>query len=508
MTAHPLLYEVHTRQWLAELGVRTLDAVAEDTLAELARRGVTHLWLMGVWPTGPRSRAQAVAHPDLRASYDLALPGWTDDDIRGSPYAIADYQVAAEFGGDAALAALRARLHRRGIGVILDFVPNHTGLDHGWLAAHPERFVSAPHAFPDSFPSGARFVAHGKDPYFPGWTDTAQLEYRRAGTRAAIRATLASIAERCDGLRCDMAMLALSDVFARTWQHVPMDLDAADAADPADAAPATAELGEFWADAIAHVRRTHGAFTFLAEAYWGLEGRLCDLGFDYAYDKQLYDLLVHDRPWDVQPHLLGAGPHLARRAHFLENHDEPRAASALPPELHRAAALLTLGLPGMRLVHHGQLTGARRFARIQLGRRAAEPHDAAIAAIYDSLLAALAASPVGKGEAQLLVPRRAWDDNPTAGCFTVVQWRPPGAGAGDRLDPSFDLGFDLVVVNLAPHRAQCRVVPDVPGLAQHTWHLTDRLGDERWLRDGRELATTGLYLDLPARGAQLFELRR
>ncbi len=485
MTAHPLVYEVHTRQWLAELGVRTLDAVADETLAELAARGVTHLWLMGVWPTGPRSRAQAVAHAGLRAEYDLALPGWLDEDVRGSPYAIAEYQVAAEFGGDRALAALRARLHRHGIGVILDFVPNHTGLDHGWIEAHPERFVWAPDEFPDSFRSGPRCVAHGKDPYFAGWTDTAQLEYRRAETRAAMRDVLASIAERCDGVRCDMAMLALSDVFARTWRHLPL-------------AAADDEAGEFWADAIADVRRTDSAFTFLAEAYWGLEGRLCELGFDYAYDKHLYDLVVHDRPWDVQPHLLGLGAHTARRAHFLENHDEPRAASAIALELHRAAALLTLGLPGMRFLHHGQLAGARRFARIQLGRRAGEPRDAAIAAVYDRLLAALAASPVGKGDAQVLAPRRAWDDNPTAGGFTLVQWR--ARGADDR--------FDLVVVNLLPHRAQCRVVPDVPGLAPHTWQLADRLGDERWVRDGHELASAGLFLDLPARGAQLFEIRR
>ncbi|HWO25004.1 MAG TPA: alpha-amylase family glycosyl hydrolase [Kofleriaceae bacterium] len=491
MTAHPLLYEVHARQWLAELGARTLDAASEDTLDELARRGVTYLWLMGVWSIGPRARAQAATHAGLRADYGAALPGWTDADIRGSPYAIADYQVAADLGGEAALAALRARLHRRGIGVLLDFVPNHTGLDHGWLAAHPARYVSAARAFPDSFPSGGRFVAHGKDPYFPGWTDTAQLEYRRGETRAAMRDQLASVAERCDGVRCDMAMLALSDVFARTWQHVPVEPDG-------DGAASEGSFGEFWSDAIAHVRRTHGTFTFLAEAYWGLEGRLCELGFDYAYDKQLYDLLVHDRPWDVQPHLLGLGPHTARRAHFLENHDEPRAAAAVAPDLHRAAALLTLGLPGMRFLHHGQLIGARRFARIQLGRRAEEPRDAAIAALYDPLLAALGASLVGRGDARLLAPRRAWDDNPTAACFTVVQWRSPGA----------DDRFDLVVVNLAPHRAQCRVVPEVPGLAEHAWQLTDRLGDERWLRDGHELAAAGLYLDLPARGAQLFEVRR
>jgi hypothetical protein len=287
-----------------------------------------------------------------------------------------------------------------------------------------------------------------------------------------------------------MAMLVLSDVFARTWQHVPVDRGA-DRGD-ADA------VGELWAGAIDEVRRAHPAFTFLAEAYWGLEGRLCELGFDYAYDKQLYDLLVRDRPWDVQPHVLGLGAQVGRRARFLENHDEPRAAVAVAPELHRAAALLTLGLPGMRLVHHGQLAGARRFARIQLGRRADEPADAAVAAIYEPLLAALEVSTVGKGEAEVLAPRRAWDDNPTSGCFTVVQWR----------DRAADDRFELVVVNLAPHRAQCRVVPSVPGLAGHAWHLADRLGDERWVRDGGELASAGLFLDLPARGAQLFEVRR
>ncbi|HVV81830.1 MAG TPA: alpha-amylase family glycosyl hydrolase [Kofleriaceae bacterium] len=490
MTVHPLLYEVHSRQWLAELGVPTLDAVADETLAELAGRGVTHLWLMGAWAIGPRTRAHALADAGLRESYDLALPGWTDDDVRGSPYAIADYQVAADLGGDRALAALRARLRRLGVGVILDFVPNHTGLDHGWLVTHPERFVSSAQPFADSFPSGGRFVAHGKDPYFPGWIDTAQLDYRRASTRAAMSDVLASIAERCDGVRCDMAMLVLGDVFARTWQQVPAEDGGADADAP----------GEFWAEAIARVRRTHGGFLFLAEAYWGLEGRLCDLGFDHAYDKELYDLVVHDRASDAQPHLLGAGlgREVARRAHFLENHDEPRAAATMSAEHHRAAALLTLGLPGLRLLHHGQLTGARRFARIQLGRRADEPADPAVVAIYEPLLAALAASPAGKADGQLLAPRRVWDDNPTADAFTVVQWQAPGV----------DDRFDLVVVNLAAHRSQCRVVPRVPGLAEHTWQLADRLGPERWLRDGRELATTGLFLDLPPRDAQLFAVRR
>jgi hypothetical protein len=170
--------------------------------------------------------------------------------------------------------------------------------------------------------------------------------------------------------------------------------------------------------------------------------------------------------------------------HFLENHDEPRAV-AMPLDLHRAAVVLSLSLPGMRFLHHAQMDGARRFARIQLRRRATEAIDMAILAMYTNVLDALGESSVGQGEAQLLVPQPAWDGNPTAGCFVIVKWRD-----------------DLVVVNLAPHRAQCRVV--VPGLERHTWRLTDRLGDEHWTRTGDE----PVFFDLPPRGAQLFALQR
>ena len=458
-TPNPLLYEVHTRQWLAEIGARDLASVSDAALDALPA-GTTHLWLMGVWPTGPRSRDRALA---LAKEYDEALPGWSVDDVAGSPYAVAEYTPAFE-----GLAALRARLAKRGIRVILDFVPNHVALDHAWVST--DRVLGSDRPFPDSFVEGKRHVAHGKDPYFPGWTDTAQLEYRLASTRDAMIDILRSIADRCDGVRCDMAMLVLSDVFVRTWAHVPGPIIP----------------GEFWRDAIAAVRTSHPDFVFLAEAYWGLESRLVELGFDYAYDKDLYDRLVHDRPYDVAPHVYSVDN--VHRAHFLENHDEPRAA-AMALDLHRAAALLVLGLPGMRFLHHGQLTGAKRFARIQLRRRDEEPVDVGVRDIYQTLLPALAASSVGKGAAQLLPPQRAWHDNPTSGCFTIVKW------------PN-----DLVVVNMAPHRAQCQVV--VPGTSGSAWRLVDRLGDEQWIRDGDQMSSTGLFLDLPARGAQLFELQR
>src|SRR5205823_1016840 len=155
--------------------------------------------------------------------YHEVVPDWTEADIAGSPYAIGDYEVPAALGGEAGLQFFRQTLQARGLKLLLDFVPNHLGLDHPWVNERPELFVQSPAAIPDAFqqqtPGGTRWLAHGKDPYFPGWTDTVQLDYRRADTRAAMAELLLKIADRCDGVRCDMAMLVLNDIFNKTWQH-------------------------------------------------------------------------------------------------------------------------------------------------------------------------------------------------------------------------------------------------------------------------------------------------
>ncbi|NBV85278.1 MAG: alpha-amylase [Verrucomicrobia bacterium] len=490
---HPLLFEVNARHWIADLSAKQgapleLGSVPEVELERLQARGFTHLWLMGVWPTGAKSRAQALQHSELRKAYQEALPGWTEADVVGSPYAVEVYRVAPSLGGDAALAALRARLAARGIKLILDFVPNHLGLDHAWVESRDHLFVGKSEPFNDAFPletpSGKRFLAHGKDPYFAGWTDTVQLDYRRSETRRAMTDLLLSIAQKCDGVRCDMAMLLLSEVFEKTWHHVPPGVESAS--------------GEFWQDAIAEVKSAHPEFVFLAEAYWGLEGRLCDLGFDFAYDKTLYDRLLHHHLGEVQAHLLGLGAGNWRRAHFLENHDEPRLAGIASLDLQRAAAALCLGLPGMRFFHEGQFEGVRRFARVQLARRAVEPVDFDVESMYAALFAAFSGTSVGRGQCQILEPYRAWDDNPTAQFFCITQWQEPGVE--DR--------FDLVVVNLAWHQAQCRVRLTAQGGSEGVWRLADRLGTERWERDGSEMVRQGLFLDLPAMSARLFSFQR
>ncbi|MCW5552637.1 MAG: alpha-amylase [Verrucomicrobiae bacterium] len=485
---HPLLYEINTRCWLRALshrhgGAVTLATVPDEEFAQWKKCGFTHIWLMGVWTTGPRAREMAMNEPNLRRAYDELLPDWRDEDVAGSPYSIAAYEVPRTLGGEAGLKDFRNRLHQAGLKLILDFVPNHLGIDHRWLHKQPELFVqsAAPveGTIAQSTPDGTRWIALAKDPYFPPWSDVVQLEYRSALTRARMQDLLLSVVERCDGVRCDMAMLLLNDVFARTWADFPF--------------PGKHPETEFWEEAIPAVRQVRPDFLFLAEVYWGLEGCMQSLGFDYTYDKQLYDDLIWRNPSGVQKHLLGATQSfVAACAHFLENHDERRVAGVLTLEEHRAAALVTLGLPGMRFLHEGQLTGARIKAPVQLGRLPAEATQPEVREMYDSILTALTRSAVGRGQGEVLTPREAWPGNGTAQNFVVVQWQ------------AHPVEFDLVVVNLAPHRSQCYVSLKVPNLSTHNWSLRDLLGAEGYERFGNDLEGQGLYLDCPAHGAQLF----
>jgi glycosidase len=489
---YPLVYEINTRCWLAELSQHygraiTLANVPDEELAPWRRLGFTHIWLMGVWTSGPRAREKALASPGQRQLYAEALPGFQDKDVAGSPYAISEYSVPSALGGDAGLEAFRRKLNAQGILLLLDFVPNHVGLDHPWLTQKPDLFVQSTQNAADTFlqetQQGSRWLAHGKDPNCGAWTDTAQFDYRSQDTCDAMEAVLRSVARRCDGVRCDMAMLLLRDVFARTWKDFPKT----------QGTSAARSGQEFWSSAISSIRKEHPKFLFLAEVYWDLEQRMQELGFDYTYDKRLYDALTAQDAAGVQRRLQGRpAPVLAKDAHFIENHDELRAAAQLRPDQQRAAALVILGLPGMRLLHEGQLTGARIRTPVQLVRRAAESPEPATRELYERMLAVLQSTAVKEGAGRLLAPRPAWPENRTSENFVLVQWQaqPPQ--------------FDLVAVNLAPHRSQCYAPLSIGSLATHNWTMKDLLGSEQYVRWGDDLQTQGLYLDLPPHGAQLF----
>jgi len=489
---YPLIYEVNARWWLrdssgTENRKHTLSTVPEPWLEQLQRWGVTHLWLMGAWTTGPRSRACSRRLPGLRQEGKAAWPDFSLHDIGGSPFALAGYEVPRALGGEAGLKKLRERLAQRGIALLLDFVPNHTGLDHPWLQSSPSLYVQSPgrraECFLEDTAEGPRWIAHGKDPFFPAWVDTAQLDYRNPATRQAMIAELERIATLCDGVRCDMAMLVLNDVFARNWSGFPC----------VHQAPS----GEFWAEALAAARGRTPGFLFLAEVYWDLEARLQQLGFDYTYDKRLYDYLVARNYPEARRHLLALPPafHQAS-AHFLENHDEARIAATLSWPEHRVALLITLAMPGARLLYDRQCHGETRRVSVHCARQPAPSPDPEIAEFYDRLLTVLQHTAVGQGEGRVLRLEPAWPDNPTWQDLVVIQWQ---AGPDS---------FDLAVANLAPHRAQGYARLTASGLDQSLWNLADLLGAERYERRGEDLQRQGLYLDVPGHATQLFHFTR
>ena len=361
-----MIYEVNTAVWLAG---RRLDEVSWESVA---LPGVEAVWLMGVWERSPAGLAIARNDPGLEAGNRAALPDLRDADVIGSPYCVRDYVVDARFGGRDALAAARAALAELGLKLILDYVPNHVAPDHPWAASRPELLVPGDPSDPvGSVEVGAGWVARGRDPYFPPWPDVVQLNAFAPALREAVGDTLLELAGQCDGLRCDMAMLMCNDIFARTWGGTPPD-------------------EEYWPPLIARVKAAYPEFLFIAEAYWDMEWTLQQQGFDYAYDKRLYDRLVSGSAADVRGHLSADAAYQDKLLRFIENHDEPRAASVFGPAQARAAAVVATTLRGARLLHDGQLDGLRTRIPVFLARGPEEPADGDLRAFYERLLPAVA----------------------------------------------------------------------------------------------------------------------
>ena len=392
----PILYEVNTRVWLRELSERegraiTLADIPEAEITRWQKLGFTHIWLMGVWQVGPRAREIALRH--WREHWSKEFPS-NESDVHGSPFAIEEYAIDGRAGEALSLLMLKERLSRAGLRLIIDFVPNHLGIDSTEPLRFPARFVHSTEPRPGTFAADARFgrryFAHGRDPYFDPWVDTVQLDYRVLETHVAMRSIAQTASMYGDGLRCDMAMLLLPDIFAETWRNFP--------------SPAAHQIhAEFWGKTISEIRQLQPQVELIAEVYWDREEHLQALGFDYTYNKRVCDFLVRGQDAELLKFLRRRSPEYLRRSvHFIENHDEARAASVLGLERHKLAAALILFLPGMALLHDGQLEGRKSFARIQMNKRAPESPDPQIAGFYETLLTTLRRTHVRKGRSTLL----------------------------------------------------------------------------------------------------------
>ena len=480
---YPSLYQINARVWLTQrsqaLGRQaTLDDIPDDELDRLAELGVDWIWLLSVWRTGSAAQAISRTNPEWRHEFQETLPDLREDDIAGSGFAITGYTAHPNLGGDAALARIRQRLLSRGLRLMLDFVPNHTAPDHPWVEEHPEYSVTGTEADLTREPrnytrlrlrQGDRVFALGRDPYFAGWPDTLQLDYSNPATHTAMREELLRIAGQCDGVRCDMAMLVLPDVFERTWgRRAPL----------------------FWPDTTKAVRERAPGFCFMAEVYWDLEWTMQQQGFDYAYDKRLYDRLREGHARPVREHLLAGLDYQDKLARFMENHDEPRAAATFAPGMHQAAAIITYLSPGLRFFHQGQFEGRTKRISPHLVRAPLEPVDEAVQRFYERLLAVVAAPTVRDGEWRLLDCVPAWDGNWTSDGFIAFAWQ----RGDDRL---------LAVVNYAGNQGQCYVrVPFAD--SSRGFRLDDLMNGDRYERSGSDLASAGLFVDLPPWGYHVF----
>jgi len=477
---HPDIYEINTWVWLTELSKKARKAVdlASVPAAEwdaIAALGFDGVWLMGVWERSPAGIAIANKNNGLLEDFRRALPDFRLEDNVGSPYCIRRYEVDGHLGGPEGLCVARKELAKRGLHLLLDFVPNHVAPDHPWVSQHPEYFVqgTADDAVNDPasyLKLNGTVVACGKDPFFPAWPDVLQLNAFQPGLRQAVITTLSSIASQCDGVRCDMAMLLLNSIFQRTWGN------------RAGAMPPT----EYWVDTIAAIKREHPDFLFIAEAYWDLEWELQQKGFDFCYDKRLYDRLEHENAESVRLHLCADLPYQSKLLRFLENHDEPRAASAFTGAKERAAAITTSTLPGARLFHEGQFEGRKVRLPVFLARRPGEPADKELQDFYTKLIRAIHSPAFHEGE-WTLCERTGWPDNTSFENIVAWNW----SGGRDRY---------LIVVNLSDAAAQAQIRVPWIDLKGRQACLTDVLSGTTYERHGDEVISSGLYVDLQPRG--------
>jgi hypothetical protein len=477
------IYEINTWVWLTDLSKKSntpinLSSVPPAEWDAIAQYGFDVVWLMGVWERSSVGAAVANHNAGLMSDFNRTLSDYRSEDNVGSAYCVRRYVVDQHLGGPEGLTIARRELAKRGMKLLLDFVPNHVAPDSPWIVDHPEHFIQLdPRHLLDEPKSctqvGEKVFACGKDPYFPAWPDVIQVNAFEPGYRPAVIELLLDIANQCDGLRCDMAMLFLNNVFAQTWR------------DHAEEMPTT----EYWREVITAIKQRHPQFLFLAEAYWNLEWELQQQGFDYCYDKRLYDRLEHDDAEGVRLHLNADIAYQQKLVRFIENHDEPRASVAFPSAKERAAAIAIATIPGVKLFHEGQFEGRRTRVPTFLGRRPEEPVDAACQVFYKKLLTAIN-SPTFREGKWALCNASGWPDNTSFEKLGAWSW----TKGEDR---------QLVIVNLSDSAVQARVHLPWDELRGKTWRLSDALSEATYDREGDDINNNGLYVELAPWAGQI-----
>ena len=382
--------------WLEQLArryerpVTTLADVPDEELDELAHRGFTGLWLIGVWR---RSRASQRIK-QMQGNHDALA----------SAYSLDDYEIAPELGGHAAYEDLRERAQRRGVRLASDMVPNHMGIDSSWVMNHPERFLQSDDPpFPsyrftgenladddrvevrledgywhktdaavvfqrvDRATGSVRYIYHGNDGTSMPWNDTAQLDYLRADVREAVIQTILRVARMFPILRFDAAMTLAKRHFQRLWFPLPghggdcvpsraahaMTREQLDAVFPV----------EFWREVVDRVAVEAPDTLLLAEAFWMMEGYFVrTLGMHRVYNSAFMNMLKREENANFRAsirNVLEYEPRiLERHVNFMNNPDEDTAIAQFgKDDKYFGVCVLMATMPGLPMFGHGQIEG-------------------------------------------------------------------------------------------------------------------------------------------------------
>lgn len=487
---HPLIYEINTAAWLFQLSQKIdrpvhLGDIPGEEWDRLKQAGMDYIWLMGIWKRSEEGRKLSLNDPEFHRLFTSVLPGWQPEDIIGSCYSIQSYVVDPTVGTMEDIDHTREELHRRNIGLILDFVPNHTGIDHPWVTEHPEYYIQLSEtdyqkdenaSYPINKEGVTLYLAHGRDPYFPPWTDTAQLNYFNPDTRLALLETLEIISSHCDGLRCDMAMLVLNDIFNKTWGWTNRN------------SSFKMPSEEFWHEAT----QRFSGLVWIGEAYWDTEWALQQMGFDYVYDKRLYDRLRHSSPREVYLHLMADLDYQSKLVRFIENHDEERSVMAFGEEPARAAAVLFSGLPGMKMYFQGQLEGRKIRLPLQIRASSREAVNTDIESFYAKLLSAISDEGFHSGVWNLITVLP--DGGDTSGNIIAYRWET-------------DNRILLVLVNLSPENSRGRIAFQRDISEETDYSFNDLMDRQSFSIGGKLMAHPGIRVQLAAYQTRIMEIK-
>jgi hypothetical protein len=482
---HPKIYEINTWPWLNELSERyghkiSLENIPVDLLDKDLKR-FDAIWAMGVWERSPKAREDAIQNEDLQKEYHKALRYFNTDDVVGSPYAVYYYHVDSHLGGQDGITSFREELSKRGIKLILDFVPNHVAVDHLWTLEKSDMFIQGtiddlmtkPYEY---FSIGKKIYAHGKDPYFNPWTDTVQINAFSQDAREKAIKTLLSIAAMCDGVRCDMAMLLLNKIFTKTWGYK--------VGDPPNV--------DYWEYIIPKVKEQFPEFKFIAEVYWDLGWELQQQGFDYTYDKRLYERLLNEDAQKIREHLQADWNFQCKLLRYIENHDEDRVVNLLGEEPSKAAAVIIVTLPGACLIHEGQMEGNEIKLPIQLGRKPMEKEIADILQFYENLLDIFPSKDLNEAK-WMMCGLDPVDDNSYNEAIAYVWF--------------LNEKIKLIVINYSLKHIKAHVkIPNIDYKSSY-WIFRDILHKREYRYSGKDLSLYGLYIELDAWKSHVFEIQ-